>query len=344
MSLTRCLLALCLLGLAGCTPDPGDALFNQYVAAIAAAVETPDGPEASPDPPMPPRYPRPRQRTMDVAEVRGGVLELFSLSRCDVSQLIAQRNSILGRHADSASHATLGGAILRRLQNCRDEVDADDEELQSRIDTLIEEKRPALQALRWNASFGSNAFAQWWSLSTQTPIPGEEDTHPIEPLVALQRALESASAGQVDEARQAFSDAYQGFESSESGGAWLLGAQRAISALESATSLLRRAQASAPCDGERKEALKRAYERLYKERIASHTRALQTQINAISAALEPLWSEHAAADLSPPEAVAAFRRQVWNGEGSMARRLAQVQRQHEAAWREWQGNCDALSD
>lgn len=344
MPLTRCLLALCLIGLTGCTPDPGDALFNQYVAAIAAAVEAPDGAETSPEPPMPPRYPRPRQRTIEAEAVRGGVLELFSLSRCDVSQLIAQRNSILGRHADSASHATLGGAILHRLRACHDEIDAGDEALQSRISTLINEKRPALQALRWNASFGSKAFAQWWSLSAPPPIPGEEDTRPVEPLDTLQTALDAARSGEVDAARQAFSDAYQGFENSEGGGVWLLGAQRAIHALDVATALLRGPEAGGSCDGVQENALKRVHQRLYEHRIAAHIRALQTQISALSTALERLWAEHAAADLAPPEAVTAFRSQVWNGEDSMAHQLVQVQMQHEAAWRGWDRRCGVLSD
>jgi len=335
----RCLLLMGLITLSGCTPDPGDALFERYLAAIA-------GPEARAAMPAadaaPPRYPRPRARDVEVPEVRGGVLELFSLSRCDVSQFIAQRNSILGRHADSASHVALGGAIMQRLRTCRAQVDPEDD-LQARLDDLISAKQPALRALRWNASFGSRPFAQWWSLSAQPVAPDTTSTAPTGPIKTLRAALDAAGVGDVEEAQLAFSEAYQRLEASEAGGAWLLAAQRATTALDRATALLN-VPADGPCSAPRKQALSPAYRDLYRGQIAPHVRTLEGHIRAMSDALEALWALHASAEWSPPEAVAAFRKRVWYGPDSMAHQLQQARRRHEASWQDRLRACDIPSD
>lgn len=342
MPFPRCLLLLCLVALSGCTPDPGDALFERYLSALAAADAAPESTEATLDAALPPRYPRPRRREVEVPTVRGGVLELFSLSRCDVSQLIAQRNSILGRHADSASHVALGGAILHRLKECQGTLDPDDD-LQGRIEALISAKRPAQQALRWNASFGSKPFAQWWSLSARPLAPEVAEGTPAEPLDAMREALDAAQSGAVDKAQQQFSTAYQGLEGSESGGAWMRSAQRAITALQRASARLKGVAADG-CKGARGEALQQSYQSLYRTQLVGHLHVLERQMQAMASALEALWAALDGGQGPPPEAVAAFRKRVWHGPESMARRLQRARTQHETAWQDVLRACSAPSD
>ncbi|WP_420428154.1 DUF3080 family protein [Algiphilus sp.] len=338
MSKLCCLLAIILLGLHGCTPDPGDALFARYLEALAHATESTGEADAIQRSALPPRYPRARQRTAEVPEVRGGVLELFSLSRCDVTQFIAQRNSILGRHADSASHVALGSAVMARLQECRRDLEAEDE-LHDRLDTLIEEKRPALQALRWNASFGSAAFAQWWSLATQPVVP-EAQTHNIAaPVDTLLQAISAARDGEVAQAQAAFSSAYQRFEQSRGGGAWLLAAQRAVWALERAQPMLVAATASGICHAEREGAWVDA-EQLYRTRVGPHVQLLARAMREASTPLEQLWTAQSAEMLSFSQSVADFRNQVWHGPESLAHTLGDLQRRHDALWQARRTACD----
>ena len=78
--------------LAGCGGDPVEALYADYLARLerATGVAAPANALAS----QTLRYPRGRERHLPVPEVTGGILELFRLGRCDVDQLIAERNSI----------------------------------------------------------------------------------------------------------------------------------------------------------------------------------------------------------------------------------------------------------
>ncbi len=331
------ILALGLLGLGGCAPEPGEALFDRYLQTLSQAVQgAPAEPDANPAP-LPPRYPRARQRIAAVPEVRGGILELFSLSRCDVTQFIAQRNSILGRHADSASHVALGAAILHRLQQCRAALAAEDE-LQTRLATLIAEKRPALQALGWNASFGSSAFAQWWSLAAHPVTPDAPAPALAAPVDQLLQAFAASRNGEVEAAQSAFSSAYQVFEQSRAGGAWLLATQRAVSALERAQALLRGAAASHRCAGGRAEHLAQAAQ-LYQAHVAPHLQALERAMDGAAPALERLWAAQSPAPSPAAAAVTDFRHAVWQGSDSLAERLSTLRHRHDELWRAQRLDC-----
>ncbi|MHA7834853.1 MAG: DUF3080 family protein [Algiphilus sp.] len=336
----RCLIAFALLGLYGCAPDPGDALFAGYLEMLSEAAPITGPLDLAESTILPPRYPRARARTVEVPEVRGGVLELFSLSRCDVTQFIAQRNSILGRHGDSASHVALGAAVMARLRQCRDELasEAAEDTLHSRLDTLIAEKRPALQALRWNASFGSAAFAQWWSLATQPLAPDAQRQDLAKPVEALLQAFAASRDGEVDAAQAAFSSAYQHFEQSKEGGAWLLAAQRAVFALERGQTLLVEATASGLCNNGRDDALAQA-EATYRTDIAPHLLALEGAMRRTAEALERLWAAQITEGWTPSKPVADFRRAVWFGPESLATKLQALRLRHAGLWQEQQRAC-----
>ena len=134
----RCLpTLLASLLLAGCARDPVASIYADYLARLERVTSVEAPAEALATDTL--RYPRGRERQLPVPEVSGSVLEIFRLSRCDIGQLLAQRNSILGRHADAAAHLAIDGRITQRLKQCREALnhsDKEDARLLARIDEL----------------------------------------------------------------------------------------------------------------------------------------------------------------------------------------------------------------
>lgn len=331
----RCLpTLLASLLLAGCARDPVASIYADYLARLerVTGVEAPAGALSTDTL----RYPRGRERQLPVPEVGGSVLEIFRLNRCDIGQLLAQRNSILGRHADTATHLAIDGRISQRLARCREALnpaDKEDARLLARIDELLEEKSVAMTARAWNAGLGSQALADWWSPSADALVPSDAGM-PGDGLEQLAAAVQAALEGKRERADKAFSKAYRQLERQRYGGAWLNAMQTSLAGLSAATTLLDSIDTTRLCPQQRPTPKARVLQTILQQRYFGTIQPLLAELDrageTMHEALETLWP----ADATPPAAVASFRAQVWSdAEGGLGRQLIVESRSHAMAWK-----------
>lgn len=327
--------------LAGCARDPVASLYADYLARLERVTGITVPAEALATDTL--RYPRGRERRLSVPEVPGNVLEIFRLGRCDIGQLIAERNSILGRHADAATRLAIGGRMARRLRGCGKRLDAegaDAEALQTRVDELLAQKSEELSALAWNASLGHQSMADWWSPSAG-PLQPTEAAMPGDGLEQLSIAVEAALAGERERADTAFSAAYRQLEQQRYGGAWIQAAQTSLAGLAAAEAMLDDIDTQRLCPQQRPtpkaRVLQTILQQRYFEKIQPLLAELDRNAERMREHLEALWSE---TEATPPAAVAHFRDQVWTAGGSgLSESLVQHSRAHAAAWKRLLDAC-----
>lgn len=325
------LLAVCAL-LAACGGDPVAAMYDDYLTRLERVSQVDRPPDALTTESRP--YPRGRLRQMAVPEVGGSLLDIFRLRRCGIAELVAERNSILGRHADTAARLAISGRIAQRLRSCREELadDEDEQALAQRIDEILDAKAAELEALTWNAALGSAAMARWWSPAADRLDPQRADM-PGDALTQLTRAVDAATAGDREAADAAFSAAYQQLERQRYGGAWMHAAQSSIAGLHGATDMLRATDVDRLCPQQRPTPRARTLHTILEQRYFARIQPLLSELDRAMAtmqdALEALWPGAAHA----PDAVAAFRARSWGpGDDGMHARLSQAARAHAAAW------------
>lgn len=121
-----------------------------------------------------PLLPRKRHRMKETEEVNQGLIEVLDLKYCDgLLQLIAQRNSNLGRVMQPSQQMLYEIRFIRNIRQCLNLIRQDpaqDEELKERIETIYNIKSQNLKSEIWNGIFGSKEVAANFSRS-ETPIP-----------------------------------------------------------------------------------------------------------------------------------------------------------------------------
>lgn len=113
-------------------------------------------------------YPRPRHRQLEPGEIRIGLLEFFDLDRCGLQRLVGERNSGLGRVMPPSRRLAYEMDFLRLAAACRDSSAGADAEW----DAIIAQKERDLPLVWWNATFGSEEFAELFTGAT-APLPLE---------------------------------------------------------------------------------------------------------------------------------------------------------------------------
>lgn len=178
--MTRCLLYLLLpvLILTGCGAEPGEQLIETYLDRLETAGLARQG---AAEPVTLQRYPDHRDRTLELGELRVGLLGLFDYRRCEMQQLIGERNSILGRVMPISQRLLYEIRFLQQAEICRDrlataaEPEVADAEFLARLREVIAFKRTELAAVFWNATFDSPELAKAHSLAVSPLVPGHDN-------------------------------------------------------------------------------------------------------------------------------------------------------------------------
>ncbi|MFY0990716.1 DUF3080 family protein [Halomonas sp. C05BenzN] len=190
-------LALVAFLLAGCG-DSGesDALLTDYQQRLAESLGL--------EPPAPERpdnigsFPDKRERLLEIPETRDGLLNVYALRECHITNLVAERNNQLGRVAPASQRWLYELELWRRLDACwNSEVperlsDADRE----RLARLTETKAEQLPRVSWNALFDSSEWAGSFSRASSPLSP--EETHPHGDQLAALAYLRDATLHQFD--------------------------------------------------------------------------------------------------------------------------------------------------
>ncbi|WP_269748192.1 DUF3080 family protein [Enterovibrio coralii] len=155
MKVKPLLIALFSLGtLQGCFDnDKAAGLFSDYSQRLANVVET--------EPVTPPesnaiKLPRKRDLILPIEDVRMGLLDAYELRQCGLFQLIADRNSILGKVQDAFRQLNYEIALLNTLEQCLDDVTS--ESLTKELARIQTQKRAEINKVYWNTFAGSDAW------------------------------------------------------------------------------------------------------------------------------------------------------------------------------------------
>ncbi|MDD1780813.1 DUF3080 domain-containing protein [Enterovibrio sp. ZSDZ35] len=188
MRLKRTVIVITLIGmLQGCfDDDKAKGLFVDYSERLANVVET------SPIPPSESRaikLPRKRDLVVPIEDTRMGLLDAYELRQCGLFQLIADRNSILGKVQDAFRQLNYELALLRTLNQCLEDVTS--EPLSSELKRIQVVKRNQIHLVYWNTFASSDAWRSQLTppsismISPDTPFAHSEALLAIESYSSL---------------------------------------------------------------------------------------------------------------------------------------------------------------
>jgi hypothetical protein len=170
------LLTLLMLGGCGSDRSPGF-MFERLLERLANVTEV----EAAPAPAVKPlpTYPRPRDLTLPVDDVRVGFGTFLGLGRCRLVGEVSARNSSLGKLQSVTARLLYELRFYRQLQGCLDELrqsNPRDEEFLAEAQAIATRKRANLPAVFWNATFASPEFRTLMNTAAE-PLP--RDAEPV---------------------------------------------------------------------------------------------------------------------------------------------------------------------
>ncbi|WP_344807747.1 DUF3080 family protein [Allohahella marinimesophila] len=128
---------------------------------LEVSFEAPEPPEV-----LKPRYPQRRDLQRQASEFSLGILDIFTLDACTVGQLVAQRNSALGKVASASAIWRYEQAFLASVDDCLRLLGEDVSEVTQLMTALAEVrdvKRQELGIAQWNATFASVEFQALFS-------------------------------------------------------------------------------------------------------------------------------------------------------------------------------------
>lgn len=154
MPIARGLIVVSLISLSGCMTDNPSDDFVQYLTRVARVQ---DAPQVEIQAVNDYQLPRKRDLRIEIPNLSIGLLDSYQLRQCGLFNLIAERNSVLGKVADPFRHYDYQQALLEGLNNCLASEQID-EELKSQLAVITEQKHPELALHRWNLLYASDAM------------------------------------------------------------------------------------------------------------------------------------------------------------------------------------------
>lgn len=172
--LTTCLF----ITLAGCSDGNPEHLLEDYMSRVSNTIEVEFDTELKANDSIP-LFPRKRERVKQTEEVRQGLIEVLDLEYCTgMLNLIAQRNSNLGRVMLPSQQMTYEIRFFSSLDRCKEKLETDSsqpQQLRQQINAIYEIKARNLKHEIWNGIYGADEFAANFSRS-EDPIPAEGES------------------------------------------------------------------------------------------------------------------------------------------------------------------------
>ncbi len=344
--------------LSGCTGGGElERALDDYAHSVRELAGTRVGPSSSGERSAEPLYPEPRERRLQVEEIRVGPLSALSLRRCSLLGLVGERNSVLGRIQSSSGRLRYEVAFLANAVEC---VAAEEQEgrgdgaLARQLREIVETKARDLPAVFWNATFGANEVARHFGAGgagAAMELQAADDEALLAAWQTLAEMAESILAGGGGEARpwRQLSDRLEDEElgrtlealRDQTRGGTLRALALLASRLDEVSGLLEARAVDGCGEREQVEALRAIEERFWSGDLRGRTEALSLRTERWLRAVDRAWKGQSA---EAPEAVEQYRAQWLTREepGVLASLRAAVRR-HDEAWRALFSDCEILS-
>lgn len=163
------LVLCCTLLLTSCKENATNTLLNTYQQRLANVLEI------TPADTLPlnlPIYPDTRSLKQPIADIRMGLLDAYELRQCGLFQLIAERNSVLGKVQDQTRQLRYEVLFLKQLNHCLTMLNSNStSELQSQLNDIYQQKQQQLPLVIWNMVFTGKEWRQQFTLGHQLLEP-----------------------------------------------------------------------------------------------------------------------------------------------------------------------------
>ncbi|WP_318455537.1 DUF3080 domain-containing protein [Photobacterium leiognathi] len=135
--------------LAGCKQNSSEAAFNNYHQRLTNVLDIDPTPIPNTD-----VLPLPQKRDLNQAlpDIRIGLLDAYELRQCGLFQLIAERNSILGKVQDKTRSLQYELLFLNGLSYCLTQLKPDSD-LVAELTPIYQQKQQQLPMIFWNMIF-----------------------------------------------------------------------------------------------------------------------------------------------------------------------------------------------
>lgn len=157
---------VCLL--AGCSEPTINDHYDEYLTRLARVLEQ-DLPDWRTDQSqsLQQRYPGRKDRQWSATDTRMGVFDFLALDDCDLINLVSERNSSLGKVMSSTSRYQYEWLIIQGVTQCINtfKENPEEAELVSKLNNILITKQQELSKHYWNATWGSDEFQAYFSLS-----------------------------------------------------------------------------------------------------------------------------------------------------------------------------------
>lgn len=194
------LLTLCLC-LVGCAEPSAEKMLENYVSRVSNALDQPI--EFKPNTAARlPAFPLRRERLLEIAPIREGLLDVLEFRQCDLLPLISERNSNLGRVMQPSQQLRYELRFLPALYDCRRQLMEDQHDNSSifinRVNEIIAHKERELPKLIWNSIYTSSEMEQQFSLA-KAALPLESQGRISDIEIALNAFIQISELTQLSE-------------------------------------------------------------------------------------------------------------------------------------------------
>jgi len=180
--------------LSGCiNSDPALSLVETYAERTSRAIDIDVNLTLSKTSELYPTLPERRERLHPVTAVTEGLIDVLDLKQCGLIDLIAQRNTSLGKLAGGSQRLIYELEFIPKLRNCQILLtdDEDQSELLERVKEINKIKSDNWPKQVWNSLYSSSEMEKHFSLG-DSPIPPVTDYSTPELMLTMHRFAEIA--------------------------------------------------------------------------------------------------------------------------------------------------------
>ncbi|SIN87204.1 DUF3080 domain-containing protein [Salinivibrio sp. ES.052] len=322
------LLLITLVGLVGCqSDDPAKAMMADYYQRLGNVLDAP-----TPDfkTPAVPTLPRKRELVQPLDALRMGVLDAYELRQCGLFNLIAERNSSLGKVADRFRQLDYELNFLRIAEQCLPKVK--DPSIQSELEQALARKREQRDTVIWNTLIDSDAWRGQLSLPTHTlPIELPAHSNAISTIEQFSQLLDNSPAP-----NESVIDWQESIEKQRILGALFVSLSNHTAWLNQTSELIANHQEKVLCGGNfdttRLERLQTVFYKFYVGDVQPYL----ARVDGLYRDLSPALSRFN--QLQTPDAFSAYKNAYWQGEAY--HQYKNAIKHHADVWQQLFQRCD----
>lgn len=287
-----------LLALTGCEPNTAKRSFDTYNDRLANVLDT--SPATINDDDLE-AFPEPRELLVPIEDIRIDLLDAYELRKCGLFNLIAERNSILGKVQDKTRQLRYELILLNGLNHCQETL-PDDSEVLPMLDGFKQQKQAQLAHHLWNMFTTEKEWRQQLTIHHQPFELGlfygfDESLNAFNHLAYIQQHIQAGTSIEEKQADRLIKHQEQ-LHAHHYFGQLIFSIQLSTLWLDSITNMLEESESALICGPNRNqqqaEYLSNVFYKFFVNEIQPYLAELDSQYQQISPALSELLNpDHA---------------------------------------------------